>query len=50
MSGIILDIFMETALDQIIDEEAEKFDDAESYDDGMGDIIDFLNQTESEEK
>lgn len=50
MNGIIGDIFIETALDQIINEAAEEFEDVELYGGDMDDIIDFLNPTESEDK
>jgi len=43
------EIFIETALDVMIEEAAEEFEDIELDNNDMGDIIDFINQTESEE-
>lgn len=49
MSMGVGEMFIETALDIIIEEAAEEFEDIELDNDDMGDIIDFINQTESEE-
>jgi len=50
MSMDVREMFIETALDIIIEEAAEEFEDIELDNNDMGDIIDFINQTESEEK
>lgn len=43
------DIMLEgAAIDDMLDEAANAFEDAEGYDPSMEDIIDFLNPVESE--
>jgi len=47
MSISINDMIMEIALDVIIEEAAEEFQEAAEFDNGLTDIIDFLNSTEN---
>jgi hypothetical protein len=50
MNITVDDMVMEAALDQMIENAVEDFEDAEAYDRDMDDIIDFLNPTENEEE
>ncbi len=50
MNITVDDMVMEAALDRMIENAVEEFEDAEAYDRDMTDIIDFLNPTENEEE